>query len=203
MQSAMRMPTRLPRRGFSLIEALVCLTVITITSAALLLSVESTLEATMDAQEMTIASGLADQMLDEALGQDWVDPTSTDPYPTSLSPSSSETSAAGRTEYDDTDDYNGYTSSPPTAIDGLTLGQSDGAGRYLPASFQTSGTFLQLWRCNCEVYYVDQNDPSLELDDSDSGPYRAIEVTVFHRDGTNWREVLTRRRVFTYVPPAT
>lgn len=199
----MRFHTRLPRRGFSLIEALVCLTVITITSAALLLSVESTLEATMDAQEMTIASGLADQMLDEALGQDWVDPNSSDPYPTSLSASSAESSADGRTGFDDTDDYNDYTSTPPTAIDGLPLGQTDGAGRYLPASFQASSTFLQRWRCQCEVYYVDENDLSLELDDSDSGPYRAIEVTVFHLDGTEWREVLTRRRVFTYVPPTT
>ncbi|MCC9604545.1 prepilin-type N-terminal cleavage/methylation domain-containing protein [Blastopirellula sp. JC732] len=199
----MRLRTRLPRRGFSLIEALICLTVITITSAALLLSVESTLEATMDAQEMTIASGLADQMLDEALGQDWVDPTMSDPYPTSLSASTAEASAAGRSEYDDTDDYNDYTSTPPTSIDGITLGQSDGAGRYLPASFQMSGSFLQRWRCKCEVYYVDKNDLSLELDDSNSGPYRAIEATVFHLDGTTWREVLTRRRVFTYVPPTT
>lgn len=195
--------TRLPRRGFSLIEALVCLTVISITSAALLLSVESTLDATMDAQEMTIASGLADQMLDEVLGQDWVDPSQTDPYPTSLSASSAETNGTGRTEYDDTDDYNDYESTPPTAIDGIALGQSDGAGRYLPASFQMSSTFLQRWRCKCEVYYVDEDDFSQELDDSDSGPYRAVAVSVFHRDGDAWRKVLTRRRVITYVPPAT
>ncbi|EAQ79684.1 type IV pilus modification PilV family protein [Blastopirellula marina] len=199
----MRLHYQLPRRGFSLIEALVCLTIITITSAALLLSVESTLEATMDAQEMTIASGLADQMLDEILGQDWVDPALSDPYPTSLGAASSETNAEGRTRFNDTDDYNDYSSTPPEAIDGIALGQSDGAGRYLPASFRMSNTFMQRWRCKCEVYYVDKDDLGRELDDSNAGPYRAIEVSIFHQDGTDWREVLTRRRVFTYVPPTT
>ncbi|MFI4876723.1 MAG: prepilin-type N-terminal cleavage/methylation domain-containing protein [Blastopirellula sp. JB062] len=198
----MRLHHQLPRHGFSLIEALVCLTIITLTSAALLLSVESTLEATMDAQEMTIASGLADLMLDEALGQDWVDPAQSDPYPTSLSAAGSEISAAGRTQFDDTDDYNDYSATPPEAIDGKTLGRSDGAGRDLPPSFRMSESFLRRWRCECEIYYVDPDDHTQELDDTDPSPYRAIEVVISHLDGENWRTVLTRRRVFTYVPPA-
>ena len=49
---------QLPRRAFSLVEALIALTIMALAGSVLLLSIESSLHSTTEAVEQTIADGL-------------------------------------------------------------------------------------------------------------------------------------------------
>src|SRR5688572_11889733 len=62
-----------PRRAFSLIEALIALSITAMAGAVLLLSVDSSLQSTGDAVERTIADGVAQRLLDEILTRRFVD----------------------------------------------------------------------------------------------------------------------------------
>src|SRR6187397_902006 len=58
---------RARRRGFSIVEAIVALSITALAGAVLLLAVESTVQSTTDSVQRTIADGMAQQLLDEAL----------------------------------------------------------------------------------------------------------------------------------------
>ncbi|PHS16993.1 MAG: hypothetical protein COA78_03365 [Blastopirellula sp.] len=183
-------------------EALISLTIISFASSILLLSVESTLESTMDAQEQTIAAGIADQLIDEIMGQHWSDPD--DPsnyYPTTLEASSIELSGIGRSIYDDTGDYAAYTANPPETPNGYKLGQVDSNGNTLTREFKARTSLMKLWREKVKVYYVDPDDLSLRVSDSTPTAFRAVEVLIYHQDGDGtWRHILSRKRIFSYIP---
>mgnify|MGYP003343051482 CR=1 FL=1 len=60
-----RQPSLRHRLGFSLIEALIALSITSIAGAVLLLSVQSSLDTTIEAVDKTIADGIAQQTIDE------------------------------------------------------------------------------------------------------------------------------------------
>src|SRR5690348_9785981 len=97
--------------GFSLIEALIALSITSLAGAVLLLSVQSSLDTTIDAVDQTIADGIAQQTLDEILTKRYVGPTES-ATATTLGPSTSELLSGGTAYFDDADDYNGYTAIP-------------------------------------------------------------------------------------------
>ncbi|MEW4451315.1 type II secretion system protein [Bremerella sp. JC817] len=190
------------RHGFSLVEAVVAMSIVAIASSVLLLGVEATISSVEEQEEITIADGMARQMLDEIQGQSWVDPAlRSQPYQTSLSASADERVGPGRSRFDDTDDYNEYSASPPVRIDGKTLSTCDTSGDTLPAGFQPRSNFLANWRCTVEVAYLSENNHSVQVADNHPTNYRVLICRVFRRnlDG-NWRQIVQRERVISYIP---
>lgn len=188
--------------GFSLVEAVVAMSIVAISSSVLLLGVEATLDSVEQQEEITIADGMARQILDEIQGQSWVDPSlRSNPYQTSLSASPAELAGPGRSLYDDTDDYNNYTASPPVHINGKTLCASDTSGDTLPDAFRPRTDLLNYWKRTVEVAYLSETDHSVQMQDYQPTNYRVLICRIYRKnlDGT-WREVVERQRVISYIP---
>src|SRR5437868_3197021 len=110
--------------GFSLIEALIALSITSLAGAVLLLSVQSSLDTTIDAVDQTIADGIAQQTLDEILTKRYEGPSES-PTSTTMGPSTSELLSGGTAYFDDADDYNGYTAIPIKGWYGELFGTGD------------------------------------------------------------------------------
>src|SRR5438105_13124017 len=93
--------------GFSLIEALLALTITAMAGAVLLLSVDTSLDTTTQAVERTIADGIAQQLLDEILTKRYVG-AGESALTTTLAPTTTEQVGGGTITFDDIDDYNGF-----------------------------------------------------------------------------------------------
>ena len=187
-------------RGFSIVEAIVALSITAMAGAVLLLAVESTVQSTTDSVQRTIADGLAQQLLDEALTKRFVMPGS-DPLASDMGPSTFELAGSGRERYNDSDDYQQFTALPAAGIYGEQVGTGDEAGGLRHASFRVPAGYFQNWRQRVEVYFVDPNDHRVRLTASTSY-FRAIEVHVEIQDGDGtFRNLATRKRIVAYVPP--
>jgi type II secretory pathway pseudopilin PulG len=194
------------KQGFSLIEALVALSVTAMAGAVLLLSVESSLNTTTEAVDRTIADGIAQQVIDEILTKRYVEAgesgDGTGPNVGPIGPSANEQLGLRRKDFDDTDDYAGYVAHPLKGIWGQPLGTGDDEGNQRSAKFRVPDNFFDNWRMRIEVYYVNPNDHTL----SSATPtaYRAIEVHIelIGLDGAV-TPLAHRKRVIAYVPPTT
>jgi type II secretory pathway pseudopilin PulG len=189
------------RAGFSLVEALVAITVLAFAGSVLLLAVESSLQTTTDAVDRSIADGIAQQLLDEVSLQRFMEPGTdcTDP----LGRTGWEDAGNGRTRFNDTDDYHEYESQPVAGWWGEPLGTGDDAGSTRHTAFQVpTGHFVD-WRQRVEVYFVDPVDPSLRLS-SGTSELRAVEVHIerVEADGAV-RPLASRKKVIAYVRPPT
>ena len=120
------------------------------------------MEATTEAIQQTQAVGIAEQLMDEILGKRYM-AVGVDPYQTVFSPSSWEMQGQGRERYDDVDDYHDYSASPVEDRWGIELGRGNEAGGLRNAQFQTPSGAFQNWIQRVEVYYVDENQPSVRL----------------------------------------
>jgi len=189
-----------PSRGFSLVEAVIATSIVTLSSSVLLLGVESTFTTVDQSEEEMIADGLARQMLDEVQGKAWVDPDyRSDPYPTALTASAAELAATGRTLFDDSDDYNDYTMSPPIKLSGDVITTFTAGGTAMPTSFMVRSGFASEWKISTRVTYVSEADTSVETETPTN--YRAIICDVAHQDADgSWRTVCQRKRIMCYVP---
>jgi len=202
VSSTMHRSVRLCKRhGFSLVEAVIATSIITIASSVLLLGVESTFSSVDQSEEQTIADGLARQMLDEIQGNSWVDPEQrADPYPIDLLASASELAAVGRTLFDDNDDYNDYIANPPLKRSGDIIATFTAAnGTEMPLAFKVRDGFVIEWKVETRISYVTEDDISVETETPSN--YRVAVCTVYHRDpdGT-WQTVTQRKRILCYVP---
>lgn len=187
--------------GFSLMEAVVAMSIVAFASSVLLLGIESTIESVDEQEEVTIADGLARQMLDEIQGQCWVDPLQSDPYPTELAPASDELVGPGRSRLDDNDDYHQYTANPPVDVGGHPLMTADPSGKTLPNSFQLPSSYLNRWRRTVRVAYVSESNHSQEVSSSTPTNYRAITCEIYRQNADNtWRLILQKQRILSYVP---
>src|SRR5688500_16894770 len=94
---------RSPRsaRGFTLVEAMVSITVLALAGSVLLLAVDSSLQTTTEAVDRSIADGLAQQLLDEITLQHFKEPGTS--ATGTLGPSGWEASGNGRERFNDTD----------------------------------------------------------------------------------------------------
>jgi hypothetical protein len=188
------------RGGFSIVEAIVALSITALAGAVLLLAVESTVQTTTDSVQRTIADGLAQQLLDEALTRCFVLPGG-DPLANSLGPNAFELTGSGRERYNDADDYHNFTATPPEAIYGLPIGTGDDIGGLRHASFRLPAGYFDNWRQRVIVYFVDPTDHRLPLA-SGTSYFRAIEVHIEFQDADGaWRNLATRKRIVAYVPP--
>jgi hypothetical protein len=193
-------PRALRRGGFSIVEAIVALSITALAGSVLLLAVESTVQSTTDSVQRTIADGLAQQLLDEALTKCFVLPGA-DPLASNIGPSALELAGTGRERYDDSDDYHQFVTGPAEGIYGEQMGTGDDAGGLRHAAFRVPGSYFQHWRQRVEVHFVDPTDHRLKLSGSTSY-FRAIEVHIEIQDGDDtWRNLATRKRIVAYVPP--
>lgn len=187
------------RAGFTLIEAMVAISLASIAAAALLLGTSASLQATDDSLRRTIAQGMAQQLMDEVVGCRYV-AVGAGPYQTVLCPSAAEAAADGRS-YDDIDDFNGFRGQPPTDHFGITLGADDGSGGLRDPAFQCRNGFFDNWRQEIDVYYVNPADPTTPLTAGQTSDYRVVEVRIIYVDPQRGdRELANIKQVVAYVP---
>lgn len=196
-----RQPRLCHRLGFSLIEALIALSITSIAGAVLLLSVESSLDTTIEAVDKTIADGIAQQTMDEMLTKRFVGPAE-NPLTAVLGALSSELQNLGTSLFDDVDDYAGYISQPLKGQSGEPLGTGDDNGGLRLQNFRVRSDYFQNWRVRVDVYYV---DPDNHLVRSTSATnFRMIDVNVeLVRSNGTVLPLANRKRMVAYVPPPT
>ncbi len=135
-----RQPTRICRSApaaFTMFEALLAIAIAAMAGSVLLLGMTTSLQTTNTNMYGTIAMGLAQQLMDETVGNRYCE-LGVDPYQTTLGPSSDETT---RQMYDDVDDYNGLRTQPPKDFFGIALGKDDGAVHSATRSFRRRAVF--------------------------------------------------------------
>jgi prepilin-type N-terminal cleavage/methylation domain-containing protein len=199
------------RRGFSLIEALIALSITALAGSVLLLSVDSSLQSTSDAVERTIADGVAQRLLDEILTRRFVDLDETSGSSGNgalglswlkdvLGATTSEILGDGFELFDDVDDFAGHIAKPLKGSYGEVLGTGDDTGNPRLDNFRLRSSFFNDWRQRVDVYYVSATDHTVRSNTVTA--YRAIEVFVERvgDDGTVF-PLAHRKRIVTYVQP--
>jgi type II secretory pathway pseudopilin PulG len=193
-------PFRLPA-AFTLVEALVAISITAIAASVLVLGIHSSLQTTDEALQQTIALGMAEQLLDEVLGARY-HAVGVDGYQIIFGPSWYEEHGSGRERYDDIDDYDDLRCQPPEDLWGVELGTDDGEGDQRHPNFRAPAGLLDPWRQEVDVYYVNPSDLASPLPLGQVSDYRAVEVRILLADpdrGT--RPLASLRRVVAYVPP--
>src|SRR5688572_27554635 len=173
-------PRALRRGGFSIVEAIVALSITAMAGAVLLLAVESTVQTTTESVQRTIADGLAQQLLDEALTRHFVEPGE-DPLGNSVGPTAFETAGSGRESYDDVDDYHSFIALPAEDTYGNSVGSGNDSGGLRHANFRVPDGYFDNWRQRVEVYFVREDDHRIRLT-SGTSYFRAIEVHIEIQD---------------------
>jgi type II secretory pathway pseudopilin PulG len=188
------------RRAFTLVEALIAISIMALAGSVLLLAAHSSLRTTDEALQRTVAEGLADQLLDEIVTKRYMEAGETPDDP-SLGTESNE-SGAGRSQFDDTDDYHQFAALPAQGRYGEELGTGDDAGGVRHPNFKVREGYFDNYRQRVRLYYVDPADPSQPLPDGQISYYRCVEVAIDYvdPDGSE-QELAVRRRVYAYVPP--
>ena len=190
--SAHRLPHQRDHRGVTLIETIIAVSLMTFAAAALLTSLSSSVLVSTDSLRAAIATGLADQLIDEIASVR---------FP-SVSGSGS-TSGMGRTGFDDLDDYHGYNMSPPQARNGMAIGtegaNASGSSMYRPQQFQPNPRSLSGYRQQVAVEKIADSGTSWSVV-SQSTTLRRVTVTISHTDGLGkTTPVAVQVRVFSNV----
>ncbi len=186
--------------GFTLVEAMVALSITAIAGATIILGIQSSLQTTTHVLDKTIAQGLAHQLMDEITGCRYVE-YGEDPYQNALVPGADELATGTREIFDDINDFNAQDNRQPVDAWGILLGQDDGQGGTRHESFTAPRARLDRLRRTVEVYYVNPDDLSQRLLYGATSDYRAVEVSVFYiEDGGNQRELVKLRRVVVNMP---
>ena len=188
------------RCAFTLVEAIIALAIMALAGSVLLLAASSSLQTTDEAVRRVIAEGLADQLLNEIVTKRYME-LGESPTDASFGTESNETNA-GRSLYDDTDDYHQFVVSPPQGVYGEELGTGNDAGGARHINFRLPSDSLEGFRQRVKLYYTDPSDPSVPLTNGQSSYYRAVEVAIDYLDADGAaHEMAVRRRVYAYLPP--
>jgi type II secretory pathway pseudopilin PulG len=188
---------RHPPLAFTLVEALLAITIMSLAASVLLLGTSSSLQTTNTGLYGTIAQGMAQQLMDEIVGNLYCD-TNADPYQNTLGPGADEPL---RKLYDDIDDYNGLRSQPPKDLYGIALGKDDGVGGQRNPQFQSAVSFINNWKQEVDVYYLNATDLKTKLSTGQTSDYRMVEVRITYKDPTLGDRVYANlKRVVPYVP---
>lgn len=143
--------------------------------SVLLLGVHASLQTTEDARRQTIASGLAQRLMNEVVG----------------APSIEEI-----------DKYDGFESHPPRDAWGVALGTDDGKGGQRAATFQVPAGLLSKFAWEVRVHRVDPSDLTARLPAGAPSDYRLVEVRVTcNAPNTAPRELARLQSVVAHVPP--
>ncbi len=188
------------RQAFTLVEALVSTAITAVASAAVLLGVANSIDATDANLRQTLATGMAQALMDEIAGQRYMEPGG-NPYATTLQPEANELAGPGRSLFDDIDDYNGYRCQPPIDRWGVSLGTDDGQGGVRHSAFHARVNYFNRWHQTVDVYYVNDANGSQALPFGSTSNSRAVRVRILVDDPIRGPQIQVElTRVFTYVP---
>lgn len=186
-------PRRRSRRGLSMVESLLAVTITAVAGGALLSSIGASVQSSSDTAHAAVARGLAAQLMDEMAAMRF--PESTNSVP----------GGTGRENFDDLDDYAGYSMSPPVDRAGEPLG-TDGGPMVLgspgprAAELQGDADFLAPFGQEVTVERVTPSGGSWTVGPAHTN-YRRVTVRITYTDA---RAVVTTlaetSRIFTYVP---
>ncbi len=141
--------------AFTIVEAVIATVIVAVMFVAALNTVGASRLTQHRASLLSRGRLLAESLMSEILLQDYRDPDGTPVFgrePGEL--------ATTRTAYDDVDDYDGWSASPPIAKDGVPLANATG------------------WTRTAQVQWVNPADPA-QVEAADRGVKR-ITVTVSH-----------------------
>jgi type II secretory pathway pseudopilin PulG len=202
MTPPLRIPRRTAalRRGFTLVEAIISMSVMAVAGVTVLVGISSALQSTDKAVQQQIADGMARQLIDEIAGKLY-SAAGTGPYTTTLGPNSVELAGPGRSLFDDIDDFHNFRAQRPEDPRGQALGSEDDFGGSRHTSFRVPSAMLADLRQEIDVYYVSDSDQSAALSGSQTSNSRAVEVRIYVVDSHDGKRLLTRvRHVFSYFP---
>jgi Tfp pilus assembly protein PilV len=148
--------TRTSARGFGLVEAVCSLLIVAVLLTAALTAVAASLTGRRAASRQAWARLLAEELLAEALAQRYREPGAVAP------PLGVDAGETGRAAFDDVDDYDRWSESPPQSPTGVALAGGEP------------------WSRSVEVSWVDPGDLAFVLA-AESGVKR-ITVRVSYND---------------------
>ena len=162
-----------PSAGFTLIEATTAMAIMAVAGSVLVLAVESSLRATSDATEQTIAAGVSRQVLDEILGL---------PY-TAIRIGSQQyplvsQATAGRMQPANLGNDEGSPARGLVDISDEPPGQHHADRSLRHPNFRLRPGFFRRWEVRVEVYNVAEDDHSRRLSASQASDYRAVEMFI-------------------------
>lgn len=102
--------------GFSLIETVIALLILSTSFVSVLTAVSSSRATYAVAGDRALGNSLAQDLMAEILSQGYIEDGST-----LLGIDGAEALGPGRSQYDDIDDYDGWSASPPAANDGTAI----------------------------------------------------------------------------------
>jgi type II secretory pathway pseudopilin PulG len=188
------------RAGFTLVEATVAIGLTALAASVLLMGTTTSLGTGQDAQDQAIALGMAEQLMDEVVGNRYME-YGVSPYQTALGPGADEANGT-RALFDDIDDFHAWRSQPPKDCYGIALGKDDGQGGTRDANFQVPAGLFDRWRQEIDVCYVSETDLTTALGSGKTSDYRAVEVRIMRDNPQGGARQLARlRRVVAYVSP--
>ena len=196
---ARRRILRRSRTAFTLLEAMLAISLTAVAGGAMMLGIASAATSTQDAVDLTIAQGMAQQLIDEIAGKRYSAPGAGG-YQLPLSPNAYEEAGVDRERYDDLDDYVAYSCSPPKDQWGVLLGADNGVGGTRHSALQATSAFSS-WSVQVQVYYARNTNLSQAASSGTTSNFRAIEVKVFKTDPLRGQKLITSlRRVVAYIP---
>jgi len=185
-------------RGFTMLEALLAMTIITVAGAAMLTGLASAMQANTAALEMTIAQGAAQQLMDDIAGRKYHDG---DPLQYPFSASGWEYGGPGYSRYNDIDDFQNYSDQPLGDPWDIPLGTDNGLGGQRNANFRLPEDYFDRWLRVVKVYYVSESDLATPLSGSQTSNYRLVRIFVYYLPEEGGSRLLADvQRVFANVP---
>ncbi|MEK6260077.1 MAG: hypothetical protein AABP62_15760 [Planctomycetota bacterium] len=183
------------RRGITLVESLIAVSLTTLAGGALLTTIGSTVQISTDSTYTVIAQGMADQLMDEVASVKFPRTTG------------ATTMGIGRTAFDDLDDYNGWNASPPQARDGMALGTErmtvGSTSVQRPTNFQADPRFVSRFRQQVSVEKIAEVSGGAWVVVTSATSLRRVTVTISYTDARNQTKVLAiQTRVFSDVAVA-
>ena len=156
------------RAGFTLIEAMTAMAIVALACGATLLATGGSLQATKSSTTMTRAILLAQELMNEISAMHWADPNE----PRHWGPESAETSTKSRSDFDDLDDYDGWTG-PPQTRSGVLY---DSLQQKLFPVVTTHE--YSAYTCSVHVRYVSADGKVLPV--GETSAFRQVTVEVAH-----------------------
>jgi type II secretory pathway pseudopilin PulG len=113
-------PRPRPQGGFTFVEILITLVFLSIAMLAMTSQFPIGLSVSQSAEDLTLATNLAQELMEEIRSMPWEDPQ------TSGAPLGPDSGEWGRLVFDDIDDYDDLVESPPNDLDGNPLNGQGG-----------------------------------------------------------------------------
>jgi MSHA pilin protein MshD len=145
------------QRGMSLIEVVASTMIVGLMAVASLNALGAATKSANSIGNRAIAAGLVDELMSEIMMQPYIDPDGSAVFGRESGESSSPRSA-----FDDVDDYNGWSVSPPQYRDGTVIPDRTN------------------WRQKVQVFWVVPSNPS-QTTNTDQGAKR-IRVTIEYQN---------------------